>query len=173
MKRASALGQGVDVALDYNLVMHRLSLLTFLIGLALAAGSAGAQQRDLPDGPAKALVLRICQGCHAPQKVVTRHHNKEEWEKVIVDMVTAGATGTDDEFDAIVEYLAKNFPPRVNVNKATAPNLVESLGITGAEAEAIVGYREKHGLFKVAEDLKNVSGVDYKKIEGLKDRLSF
>jgi len=90
-----------------------------------------------------------------------------------VDMVTAGATGTDEEFDQIVDYLAKNFPARVNVNKAPAPDLVETLGITSAEAEAIVSYRDKNGLFKVAEDLKKVDGVDYKKIEAQKDRLSF
>jgi competence ComEA-like helix-hairpin-helix protein len=160
-------------ALDYNLGMNRLSLATLLIVLALSAGTAAAQPRDLPDGPGKALVLRVCQGCHAPQKVMTRHHNKEEWEKVIVDMVTAGATGTDEEFDTIVDYLAKNFPPKVNVNKAPAASLVETLGITASEADAIVAYREKNGAFKVAEDLKKVEGVDFKKIDAVKDRLSF
>ena len=93
----------------------------------------------------------------------------------MVDIINAGATGTDDEFSDIVEYLSKNFPkqPKVNVNRAPAETLITALGITPKEADAIVGYRQKKGDFKVVEDLKMVPDLDYAKIEAKKDRLQF
>jgi competence protein ComEA len=90
-------------------------------------------------------------------------------------MINAGATGTEEEFNQIVDYLTKNFPKasKVNVNKSTAAELSSGLAITAKEADSIVAYRQKKGPFKTAEELKNVPDLDYAKIEAAKERLVF
>jgi competence protein ComEA len=142
--------------------------------ILVPALSALAQDK-LPEGPGKAAMLKVCQGCHPPEIAAAKSHTRDEWEHTVIDMINAGATGTDDEFDQIVEYLAKNFPkaPKVNVNKAPAADLVTALGITPKQADAIVAWRQKNGDFKTAADLKKVPDLDYAKIEAAKERLLF
>jgi competence protein ComEA len=59
------------------------------------------------------------------------------------------------------------------VNKATASQLASGLGLTTAEAEAVIEYRKKNGDFKTIDDLKKVPEVDAKKLDAKKDRLAF
>ncbi|MDR3476842.1 MAG: helix-hairpin-helix domain-containing protein [Gammaproteobacteria bacterium] len=47
---------------------------------------------------------------------------------------------------------------KVDLNKATAKELMKVKGISAARAKAIVTYRKKHGDFKAVEDLKEVKG---------------
>jgi competence protein ComEA len=75
-----------------------------------------------------------------------------------------------------LEYLVKNFPAnsgKIQVNKATAAQLVNGVGLTETEAAAVVDYRKKNGDFKSIDDLKKVPDVDGKKWEAKKDRLTF
>jgi competence protein ComEA len=137
-----------------------------------------AQQPQFPDGPGKDVFLRICSTCHGPQVVSGRGNTEDGWTQVVVNMVQRGAQGTDDEFAQIVDYLAKNFPPKtavakVNVNKASAEELKTGLELTPKEAEAIVSYREHNGQFKSIEQVEKVPGVDSGKIEAKKDRVTF
>ena len=98
-------------------------------------------------------------------------------------MVDRGALLDDDEITIVVEYLAQHFGPakaaegsasgKVNVNKATAKELVAALGLSDKEAEAVVQYRQRNGNFATWEDLKKVSELDSKKIEAKKDQLEF
>jgi competence protein ComEA len=48
---------------------------------------------------------------------------------------------------------------KVNINTATAKELTTLSGIGQKVAERIVAYREAHGPFKKAEDLRKVEGV--------------
>jgi mono/diheme cytochrome c family protein len=82
----------------------------WLLFFVLAATTA-AQKDDvkLPDGPGKALVERVCSGCHGLESVVRARNTKERWNTIVDDMVSRGATATDDEADQIVNYLAANF----------------------------------------------------------------
>jgi competence protein ComEA len=141
----------------------------------LAAALPATAQDKLPEGPGKAAVVKVCHGCHPPDIVAIKHHTRDEWEKLVVDMINAGAQGTDDEFSDVVDYLTAHFPkqPKVNVNTAPAEALAAALGVTGKEAAAIVGYREKNGEFKAVADLKKVPDVDYGKIEAKKEQLIF
>ena len=79
---------------------------SFLL-LAVTGLAAGTQ---LPDGAGKAIVQKVCSGCHAPEIVMGRHETKEGWEQIVSSMVDKGANGTDDEFNTIIDYLATNFP---------------------------------------------------------------
>ncbi len=69
------------------------------------------QHSDLPTGPGKDTFVRVCSKCHAPNLVTANGQNQQGWENTITKMVGFGATGTDDEFSEILDYLVKNFPP--------------------------------------------------------------
>lgn len=69
------------------------------------------QHADLPAGPGKDTFVRVCSKCHAPNLVTANGQNQQGWENTITKMVGFGATGTDDEFAEILDYLVKNFPP--------------------------------------------------------------
>lgn len=47
---------------------------------------------------------------------------------------------------------------KVNVNTATAKDLMKVKGLNGAKAKAIIAYRKKHGDFKTLDELKDVKG---------------
>jgi competence protein ComEA len=148
-----------------------------ILNMAIVASA----QTNLPNGDGKELVQRICNQCHDLENIVRSHLSKARWSQEVDDMVARGAEGTDDQFDQIVDYLSKNFgpakkteqAPQINVNMANAAELASALGVSNHDASAIVEYREKNGKFKQWTDLKNVPGLDIKKIEENKDRLLF
>ena len=67
----------------------------------------------------------------------------------------------------------KNFPKKIQINKASATELGNGLELSSKEAEAIVKYREENGKIKDLEDLKKVPGLDAKKLEAKKEKLAF
>jgi competence protein ComEA len=151
-------------------------MLLGLVGFAQQAAQPAANHPELPDGPGKATVVKVCSSCHSPDNVLSNGQDRAGWEATINKMAGFGANGTDEEFTAILDYLTKNFPPPdapVNVNKATAVQLETGLGLSTAEGEAIVKYREKNGDFKTIDDVKKVPDVDAKKIDAKKDKLAF
>ncbi|HEX4169675.1 MAG TPA: helix-hairpin-helix domain-containing protein [Bryobacteraceae bacterium] len=132
---------------------------------------------DLPNAPGKATVVRVCGKCHSPEQASSLHQDRFGWEETITKMIKFGAQGSDDDFDTILAYLARNFGPQkpgpININKATMVDLETTLLLRRHEARAILEYRAKDGDFKSLDDLKNVPGLDFKKIEAKKDRVTF
>lgn len=53
--------------------------------------------------------------------------------------------------------------PKVNLNTATAKDLMKVKGLNASRARAIVAYRKKHGDYKTTQDLANVKG--FKKLK--------
>jgi competence ComEA-like helix-hairpin-helix protein len=133
----------------------------------------GAAAQTLPEGPGKELVEVICSSCHDTVRITTKHWSKTEWAAKVLEMLQEETDVTQPERDRIVEYLAKSFPKLVNVNKASAKDLETALSLTTKESEAIVQYRQDHGDFKSAADLRKVPGIDPAKIEAIKDRVEF
>jgi competence protein ComEA len=152
-----------------------------LSSLALiCVGAMVAQDKQLPPGPGKEVLQRVCTACHAVDIVMGKALTKDGWTELVGDMISRGAQGSDDDFTQIVNYLAKNFPPqqgdaakKVNVNKASADELKSALTLAGKDADVIVEYRQRNGDFKSVEDLKKVPGLDAAKIDAVKDRLIF
>ena len=137
-----------------------------------------AQALKLPEGPGKATTQKVCGGCHGAEIVIGRQETPEAWGQIVTEMVDRGATGTEDEFYEVIDYLSKYFSKtspviKINVNKVTAKDLQGALAIPDKQAEAIVHFREEKGDFKSLDDLKKVPGLDAKKIEASKNRLSF
>jgi len=146
--------------------------------MALACISVwGLAAQALPEGKGRAQVQRICAQCHGLDVVTGMRANKDQWAAVVDDMVGRGANGTSDDFELVVQYLATNFGSagkgKVEINKAPASELVSALGISLADASAIVTYRTDHGAFKEWAELSKVSGIDLKKLESQKDKVSF
>lgn len=132
---------------------------------------------QLPDGPGKDAVVKVCSTCHEPNRAAAFRLTREGWESTVSDMKWRGAKGTDEEFAAIVDYLATNFlgeaAPKLNMNRATSVELESVLSLLRKEAAAVIAYRDKVGGFKSIDDLKNIPGVDFKKVEAAKERISF
>ena len=93
-----------------SLPRKHCTLLLSVLFLAGQAAFAEAGASQLPDGPGKVTVQKICSGCHAPEIVLGRRDTKQGWEQVVSNMVDKGANGTDEEFNTIIDYLAAHFP---------------------------------------------------------------
>jgi len=143
----------------------------------LAGASTASAQATLPEGPGKEQLVKICGQCHEPQRAASIRLTRDGWEATIGDMIARGAKGSDEDFQAILDYLSKNYLGEaarpLNVNTATSIELESVLLLLRKEAAAVIAYREKNGLFKSVDDLKKVPGIDPKKIEAQKDRLYF
>jgi competence protein ComEA len=136
------------------------------------------QNLRLPDGPGKATTQKACGTCHGAELVLGRQEDRETWGAIVNDMIQRGATGSDEAFYEVVDYLATNFSKtspvvKIHVNKATAKDLVTALRLPDKQASAIVHYREEKGNFKSIDDLKRVPAIDVGKIEANKNRLEF
>lgn len=158
--------------------MHKTAICIVALWFWGACPTLTAQSLKLPEGPGKATTQKVCGGCHGAEIVIGRRETQEGWGQIVGEMVERGATGTDDEFYEVVDYLSKYFSPtspviKINVNKVTAKDLQGALGITDKQAAAIVHYREEKGDFKSLEDLKKVPGLDARKLDGNKNRLAF
>jgi competence protein ComEA len=145
-----------------------------MAALALFAGNVWAQ---LPDGPGNAETQRVCKGCHELERSVSPRQDRDGWQQTMDKMVALGAKVTEKDYNAILDYLVKNYPgeeiPKLNVNKATAIDLESRLTLPRSQAAAIIEYRTKNGVFKSIDDLKKVPGVDTAKIEAKKDRITY
>ncbi len=144
------------------------------ISTALFLTVADAQEK-LPNAPGRETLKRVCGACHSAENVAGMAKTREEWGALVGEMAADGAQATEDEFNEIVDYLATAFPkaPKINVNKADAKDLEGGLELSTKEAETIVHYRKEKGSFKSIEEVEKVPGVDAKKIEAKKDRLTF
>lgn len=56
--------------------------------------------------------------------------------------------------------------PKINLNTATAKDLMKVKGLNASRARAIVLYRKKHGDFKTTQELANVKGFKKMKPDG-------
>jgi cytochrome c5 len=57
----------------------------------------------------KAAFERTCVMCHDAAQATNARRTRADWERVIDDMVARGANGSDEELQAIADYLTKNF----------------------------------------------------------------
>jgi competence protein ComEA len=163
---------------DTKASMAAMALILVATGAFVAAGQnpppAQPQQDVLPAGPGKDVTVKVCSGCHSVGIVASLRLTRDGWSAVVKDMVKEGAKGTDEELAQVLDYLSTNFlgeaPRPINVNAAPSIDLESVIGLLRSEARAVIAYREKTPC-KVIEDLKNVPGLDFKKIEAAKDRI--
>jgi competence protein ComEA len=132
-------------------------------------------QVQLPDAPGKDETVRVCGACHGADRAVSVRLNREGWQDTVAKMVDLGATGSDEELAKVVDYLAEHFkgeaPRPLNLNTATAVELESIVGLLRKESAAWIAHRKASGPCKGLDDLKNVAGVPFKKIDERRDRL--
>jgi competence ComEA-like helix-hairpin-helix protein len=128
----------------------------------------------LPAGKAKTLIENTCTECHGLDQVVGSAMSSDAWRSTVKSMVKKGATLSPEEIDTVVDYLSVYFAPeKVNVNTAGAQELQAGLGMTAAEAAAVMQHRKDNGNFKDLAGLQKVAGLDAKKIDAKKDLIVF
>jgi hypothetical protein len=99
--------------------LTRPGLPRLTLTLALFTCTAWAQ---LPEGPGQPETTRICSQCHDLARSISLRQDREGWQGTIDKMITLGAKGTAEEFQLVVDYLAKTYPaeaiPKINANTA-------------------------------------------------------
>jgi competence protein ComEA len=151
--------------------------LIFLAIAVLSSAQAASAQDIFPDGPGKKETLQVCSACHEAAKATSVKLTREGWAETIDRMKAFGASGSDEEFAAVLEYLSTNFKGDtvrpLDMNTAESIDLESVLQLLRRESRAVLEYREKRGQFSSLEDLKGLDPVIYKKIEARKDRIVF
>ena len=147
--------------------------------IALIVGSAhiASAQDTLPEGTGKTETLNLCGTCHEAAKATSVKLTREGWMETIDRMKAFGAAGSDEDFAAVLEYLATHFRGEVvrplDMNTAEAIDLESVLQLLRRESKAVLDYRSKRGQFTSLDDLKALDPAIFKKIEAKKDRIVF
>ena len=108
-----------------------LALLFLAVSACMVLPSRGQnrgqnqEQVQLPDGDGEATVQAACAVCHSMNQVTNAGHDREEWTTVLHMMVNVGAPVPEDQFDTVVNYLSKNFPPKPQPPAQIIPGNVE------------------------------------------------
>ena len=146
--------------------------------VALAAGlfasvtASVAAGRQEPEDHAAVAFKRVCATCHDAERILSARRTRTQWEEVIDKMIERGAAGTDEDFTATEQYLLR-VSGRVNVNRALSTDIVDVLGLTQKDADAILEYRKSNGEFKDFDELCKVPGIDLEKLKQGRDAVSF
>ncbi len=69
------------------------------------AVASGHVPQQLPEGPGKELLSKLCAGCHDLMFTVSTRETEEGWTRIVNDMRSKGADGTEEEFAKVIAYL--------------------------------------------------------------------
>ena len=154
-----------------------MKIIPFALIAALGWSTPARAQDTLPEAPGKAETLQLCSACHEAAKATSVKLTREGWIETIDRMKAFGATGSNDEFAAVLDYLATNFKGDtvrpLDMNTAEAIDLESVLQLLRRESRAVLDYRAKRGQFTSLDDLKGLDPAIFKKIEARKDRIVF
>ncbi|MEO8522800.1 MAG: helix-hairpin-helix domain-containing protein [Acidobacteriota bacterium] len=139
---------------------------------ASSTAAPGAAPSSPADDKNLAVYMRVCSLCHDAQRILSNRRTRDQWGEVIDKMVERGAQGSDDDFNAVLEYLVGHYG-RINVNRGAVKDLETVLKLSDAEAEAIVAYRKDHGPIQDFDTLSQVPGLDAQKLSQKRDAISY
>jgi Helix-hairpin-helix motif len=139
------------------------------VGIAPAGAQAPAAMPDDANAP---VFARVCGNCHTPDRIVAMRRSSDQWQEVIDNMISRGAKGSDDDFNAVFTYLMAHFG-RVNVNRAMPDELCEVLALAPADAQKIVEFRKQKGPFADFDALTAVPGLPVEKLQASRDAITF
>jgi competence protein ComEA len=115
-------------------------------------------------------VQAVCAKCHNLQIVMDTPMSYDAWHDTVQTMMDRGASGTDEQFEDIMDYLHRTMTT-INVNGADAEELELILNLPESVAQGIILRRTLHK-FSDLKDLKSVPGVDASTLDA-KARLIF
>ena len=135
------------------------------------------EAQGLPDSPGRTEMEKMCRTCHEMARSISKRQDRDGWLQTMNKMAAFGMKSTDQDFNKVLDYLAKNYPadevPPINVNTASAIELEAGLSLRRSQAAAVLKYRAANGDFKSLDDLKKVPLIDTAKIDAKKDRIVF
>jgi competence ComEA-like helix-hairpin-helix protein len=144
--------------------IRSLSVAVLAIGSCLSAQDMKSQ---------RTLFEMTCSACHTTDTATSARRTKAQWKSVIGEMIEQqGATIPNDAIPPILDYLIATYG-KVNINGAPASEIAQILGLTSAEADAIVKARQAKGKFEKFDELAKLPGVDATKLEKSRDAISF
>ncbi len=100
----------------------------------------------------------VCAKCHNLQIVMDTPMSYDAWHDTVQTMMDRGATGTDQQFADVMDYLHRTMTT-IDVNTADADELQLVLHVPEATAQAILARRSTQKFTGLA-DLESVPGVD-------------
>jgi mono/diheme cytochrome c family protein len=90
-----------------------LRTIPVLAVLSLAASPVLADDfKDLPEGPGRDVMVRVCAQCHSPEIAAHQTLDAQGWKDLVNQMANNGANASDAEFDTIATYLTTSFPQK-------------------------------------------------------------
>jgi cytochrome c553 len=83
--------------------------LVVTIAASSSTPRAAAPGDELPDAPAKKVLLRACTMCHDLDEVTKfkGYYTRAQWRDIVVTMKEYGASVDDTEVEALADYLAE------------------------------------------------------------------
>src|SRR6201996_6431495 len=103
-------------------------LITGLWFSTSAQAVAEQEASQMAAGPGRDITVSTCSKCHSLANVTSQRKNRDGWNATITRMVGYGATGSDEDFAQILDYLAKNYGNDANLSNA----VTAKAGDTGA-----------------------------------------
>ncbi len=76
-----------------------------------ATVAVASASTDFAPGPVKAFAERACTACHVAAQVTGQRRSRVDWAATVEKMVGYGAQVPDVQFDPLVDYLARHYPP--------------------------------------------------------------
>lgn len=116
--------------------------------------------------------MQVCSACHDPNVAAGPPRTPGEWDAVLSQMQGFGAVASPEEFAAIRGYLLQTFG-KVNINTASAADIGAVLQLKPDVSSAVVAYRNDHGAFKSADELKLIPGIDMSQVTDRQNRIQF
>ncbi len=108
------------------------AVIVFLIALvtAAAASPSRAQQvaNPLPAGDGRDLVAAVCSQCHYLGTIAKLRDGAPGWRLFVNNMVLRGAQLSGPEIDTVVNYLALNLGPGINLPPQKSVALPDGAG---------------------------------------------
>lgn len=100
----------------------------------------------------------VCGKCHNLQIVTDTPRSLDDWRDTMQKMVDRGASGTDAEYDDILDYLYRTATV-IDVNAANADELATVLNASDATVKLIIARRSIKKFADLA-DLETIPGLD-------------
>src|SRR6201986_5221718 len=88
----------------------------------------------LPPGPGRDITVSTCSKCHSLANITSQRKDRDGWSATVTKMVGYGATGSDEDFAQILDYLTKNFGKESS--PAALPTSTQGASPAGKQAPA-------------------------------------
>jgi cytochrome c5 len=128
--------------------MRRLLPLIFALAVIAAAPARAQNANPLPPGEGRDLVATACSQCHYLGTIAKIRDGAAGWRLYVNNMVLRGAQLTGPEIDTVVNYLALNLGPGVDLPPAKPVTLPDGQGKDLVETRCALCH-----------DLERVGGV--------------